>query len=167
MLRFKSFINLKEGSLDQMFNKDSLDSPSNTLFQPRNVSPNPLGEKKKVKGFKESLNSGETGNGDQMPVTGQMNGTNVMPLVTPLDKKRAKIITTIPDSITANNVKECVDELEKGLQKLNDYGHEPINKLMMAISKKHGITGKELHNRFKEKNKTTPDNWIKNKLGAK
>jgi hypothetical protein len=156
MLRFKSFINLLEDTLDQQYsNAQPASGP-----QPRNLSPNPLGEKKKVKGFKESLQSGE--NGYETGVSGTLSGAaKVEPMVTPGQVKRKKV--NMPDSITL----ECVCELEKGLQKLNDCGHEPINQLMMNISKKHGITGKELHNMFKEKNKTTPDNWIKNKLGAK
>ena len=53
--------------------------------RPRKVSPNPLGEKKKLKGFKESVYSGETGN--EMGVAGVMGGAmNKEPLVKPTDK---------------------------------------------------------------------------------
>jgi hypothetical protein len=53
--------------------------------RPKKVSPNPLGEKKKLKGFKESVYSGETGN--EMGVAGVMGGAmNKEPLVKPTDK---------------------------------------------------------------------------------
>jgi hypothetical protein len=53
--------------------------------KPKNVNPNPLGEKKKLKGFKESVYSGETGN--EMGVAGVMGGAmNKEPLVKPTDK---------------------------------------------------------------------------------
>lgn len=53
--------------------------------KPKNVNPNPLGEKKRIKGFKESVYSGETGN--EMGVVGVMSGAmNKEPLVKPTDK---------------------------------------------------------------------------------
>jgi hypothetical protein len=53
--------------------------------KPKNVNPNPLGEKKRIKGFKESVYSGETGN--EMGVVGVMGGAmNKEPLVMPTDK---------------------------------------------------------------------------------
>jgi hypothetical protein len=53
--------------------------------KPKNVNPNPLGEKKKLKGFKESVYSGE--NGYEMGVAGVMGGAmNKEPLVKPTDK---------------------------------------------------------------------------------
>ena len=53
--------------------------------KPKNVNPNPLGEKKRIKGFKESVYSGETGN--EMGVAGVMSGAmNKEPLVKPTDK---------------------------------------------------------------------------------
>jgi hypothetical protein len=53
--------------------------------RPKNVSPNPLGEKKKLKGFKESVYSGEMGY--EMGVAGVMGGAmNKEPLVKPTDK---------------------------------------------------------------------------------
>jgi hypothetical protein len=61
--------------------------------RPRKVSPNPLGEKKKLKGFKESVYSGETGN--EMGVAGVMGGAmNKEPLVKPTDKYIQSGITT-------------------------------------------------------------------------
>lgn len=55
----------------------------------------------------------------------------------------------------------CVSELEKGLGQLDTHNYDSINKLMMGISKKHNITGKELHDSFVKKHGKTPDNWIK------
>ena len=56
-----------------------------------------------------------------------------------------------------------VQKLENGLKKLDNHDYDTINKLMMKISKEHGITGKELHNDFKSKHKKTPDKWIEDK----
>lgn len=60
-----------------------------------------------------------------------------------------------------------VTELEKGLHQLDNHSYLSVHKLMMKICNKHGMTGKELHNDFKEKNGKTPDEWIKkeNELG--
>lgn len=53
--------------------------------RPKKVSPNPLGEKRKLKGFKESVYSGETGN--EMGVAGALGGSmNKEPLIKPTDK---------------------------------------------------------------------------------
>ena len=56
-----------------------------------------------------------------------------------------------------------VKELEDGLQKLDSHDYNTIDRLMTKISKDHDITGKSLHNDFKEKHGKTPDNWIKQK----
>ena len=56
-----------------------------------------------------------------------------------------------------------VKELEDGLQKLDNCDYSTIDKLMTKISKEHDITGKNLHDDFKEKHGKTPDNWIKQK----
>ena len=56
-----------------------------------------------------------------------------------------------------------VEELEKGLMRLNSHSYDSIDKLMQTISKKHGITGKILHDKFKEKHGKIPDDWIKEK----
>ena len=56
-----------------------------------------------------------------------------------------------------------VEELEKGLVKLNNHSYDSIDKLMQTISKKHGITGKKLHDEFKQKHGKIPDTWIKEK----
>jgi hypothetical protein len=55
----------------------------------------------------------------------------------------------------------CVTALEKGLKNLNNHSYDSINKLMMNISKKGDITGKELHDYFVSKHGETPDDWIK------
>jgi len=56
-----------------------------------------------------------------------------------------------------------VKELEGDLKKLDKTNYTTINKLMMKISKRNEITGKDLHNDFKDKHGQTPDNWIKDK----
>jgi len=55
----------------------------------------------------------------------------------------------------------CIDALEKGLKKLDNHSYESINDLMMDISKKSNITGKELHKKFVSKHGKTPDEWAK------
>ena len=67
------------------------------------------------------------------------------------DKKKKKI------------KEDYVKELEKGLTKLDSHSYESIDKLMQSISKKHGITGKILHDEFKDKHGKIPDTWIKEK----
>jgi len=57
-----------------------------------------------------------------------------------------------------------VKELESGLKQLDSHDYDTINKLMMKISKDHGITGKELHNDFKSKHGKTPDDYINEDL---
>jgi hypothetical protein len=67
--------------------------------------------------------------------------------------------------ITENHVNEAPEiELAKRLPSLEKHDYNTIDKLMQDIAKKHRITGKILHNKFIEKYKETPDNWIKNKL---
>jgi len=56
-----------------------------------------------------------------------------------------------------------VKELENGLHELDKYTYQSINKLMQSIAKRHDITGKDLHDDFKDKHNKTPDDWIKNK----
>lgn len=58
----------------------------------------------------------------------------------------------------------CVSELEKGLGQLDNHNYDSINKLMMTISKKHNITGKDLHDDFVSKHGKTPDEWIKEQI---
>jgi hypothetical protein len=55
-------------------------------------------------------------------------------------------------------------ELAKRLPSLSKHNYNTIDKLMRQISKRHKITGKALHNLFVKRFKSTPDNWIKNKL---
>ena len=54
-----------------------------------------------------------------------------------------------------------VKELENGLKKLKSHSYDSIDRLMQDIAKKHGITGKDLHNDFKNKHGKIPDEWIK------
>ena len=56
---------------------------------------------------------------------------------------------------------DCVKELEGGLMKLTSHSYNSIDRLMQMIAKKHGITGKDLHNNFKDKHGRIPDDWIK------
>jgi hypothetical protein len=58
----------------------------------------------------------------------------------------------------------CVTALEKGLKKLDNHSYDSINNLMMDISKKSNITGKDLHNDFVSKHGKTPDVWIKKQI---
>jgi hypothetical protein len=58
----------------------------------------------------------------------------------------------------------CVTALEKGLKKLDNHSYDSINNLMMDISKKNNITGKDLHDDFVAKHGKTPDDWIKQNL---
>jgi hypothetical protein len=59
---------------------------------------------------------------------------------------------------------QAVKELENRLLKLNNVSYDSIDSLMRKIMKSYDITAKELHNAFKQKNKKTPDNWIKGKM---
>jgi hypothetical protein len=59
---------------------------------------------------------------------------------------------------------KAVTELENRLLKLNDVSYDSIDNLMRKIMKSHNVTAKELHNAFKQKNKKTPDDWIKGKM---
>jgi hypothetical protein len=59
---------------------------------------------------------------------------------------------------------QAVIELENKLLKLSNISYNSIDFLMRKIMRSHNITAKELHNAFKQKNKTTPDNWIKGKM---
>jgi hypothetical protein len=54
-----------------------------------------------------------------------------------------------------------VKELEDGLKKLNSHDYDTINDLMMKISKDNDISGKKLHDDFKNKHGKIPDDWIK------
>jgi hypothetical protein len=59
---------------------------------------------------------------------------------------------------------KAVTELENRLLKLNNVSYDSIDNLMRKIMKSHNVTAKELHNAFKQKNKKTPDDWIKGKM---
>ena len=58
---------------------------------------------------------------------------------------------------------QAVKELENRLLKLNNISYDSIDSLMRKIMKSYDVTAKELHDAFKEKNKKTPDDWIKEK----
>ena len=59
---------------------------------------------------------------------------------------------------------QAVIELENKLLKLSNISYNSIDSLMRKIMKSYDITAKELHNAFKQKNKKTPDDWIKGKM---
>jgi thioesterase domain-containing protein len=59
---------------------------------------------------------------------------------------------------------QAVKELENRLLKLNDISYHSIDRLMRKIMKSYDVTAKELHDAFKQKNKKTPDDWIKRKM---
>jgi hypothetical protein len=59
---------------------------------------------------------------------------------------------------------QAVKELENKLLKLSNISYDSIDTLMRKIMKSYDITAKELHDAFKEKNKKTPDDWIKEKM---
>ena len=55
----------------------------------------------------------------------------------------------------------AVKELEKKLLKLDDLSYDSIDRLMRSIMKKRNVTAKQLHYGFVDKNKCTPDDWIR------
>ena len=54
-----------------------------------------------------------------------------------------------------------VSELKTAMLQKNDHTYEGIDKIMKKISKSHDISSRELHDKWVEKYKTTPDEWIK------
>lgn len=64
-------------------------------------------------------------------------------------------------------IESAANELAKKLPSLEKHDYNTIDKLMRGIAKKHHITGKALHDLFVNKYKSTPDDWIKNKLDEK
>ena len=53
----------------------------------------------------------------------------------------------------------AVDELEKGLMELEGITHDSVDKLMQGIAKRNNISPTLLHNQFKSKHLTIPDDW--------
>ena len=53
----------------------------------------------------------------------------------------------------------AVDELEKGLMDLEGITYDSVDKLMQGIAKRNGISPTLLHNQFKAKHLTIPDDW--------
>ena len=56
----------------------------------------------------------------------------------------------------------AVKALEKDLK--NPHSYDAIDHMMQSIAKKHGITGKELHDRFVKKHGRIPDDWIRDRV---
>jgi len=136
-------------------------NPASTAF-PSGGSVNPLSSEyePKKKGFKKFRKEAIDSPGEvAMGVAGVLMGaTNKEPMETYASKKNNIIIRD------KKKLKEdYVEELEKGLTKLNSHSYDTIDKLMQSISKNHGITGKKLHDDFKEKHGKIPDDWIKEK----
>ena len=145
-------------------------SQNGTAMLGAKVEPNPLDSsytpsprtfekfRKKIK--KEAID--DPGAFD-MGVGGTLNGaTNKEPVLYPGLGSRNNLIGVQLKS--KKKLKEdSVKELENGLHKLNNHSYDSINRLMQGIAKKHGITGKDLHNDFKEKHNKIPDEWIKDK----
>lgn len=61
-------------------------------------------------------------------------------------------------------VETAASELAKRLPSLEKHDYNTIDKLMQKIAKKHRITGNLLHDLFVKRYRSTPDDWIKNKL---
>jgi predicted kinase len=136
-------------------------NPASTAF-PSGGSVNPLSSEyePKKKGFKKFRKEAIDSPGEvAMGVGGVLMGaTNKEPMETYASKKNNIILRD------KKKLKEdYVEELEKGLTKLNSHSYDSIDKLMQSISKNHGITGKKLHDDFKEKHGKIPDDWIKEK----
>ena len=53
----------------------------------------------------------------------------------------------------------AVDELEKGLMDLEGITYDSVDKLMQGIAKRNSISPTLLHNQFKAKHLTIPDDW--------
>ena len=81
------------------------------------------------------------------------------------ENKRLKFKELIEQLNKQNTVddNEVAEELAKKLLKTTDHSWEGIDKLMRAISKKHGISPKKLHDAFKAKYNKIPDDWIAEK----
>lgn len=54
-----------------------------------------------------------------------------------------------------------VSELKTEMLKKSNHTYDTIDKMMKKISKDHGISGQELHDKWVKKYKVTPDEWIK------
>ena len=125
------------------------------------LEPNPLAEKKKKKfTFKEFngfQNDAESGLGGVLGGASNKEGMDTYKdlnrnIGIEIKKKKKKKFN-----------EDHVKELEDGLHKLDSHSYDSIDKLMQSIAKKHGITGKDLHNHFKDKHNKIPDEWIKDK----
>jgi hypothetical protein len=58
----------------------------------------------------------------------------------------------------------AIIELENRLFELDKHTYDSIDSLMRKIMRKYDVTAKELHFGFVNKNKRTPDDWIKNQM---
>ena len=129
------------------------------------LSPNPLSSSHTFEKFRKKIKKeaiDDPGAVD-MGVAGVLGGaTNKEPVLYPGLGARINLIGV--EIKKKKKLKEdYVKELEVGLHKLNNHSYNSIDKLMQAIAKKHGITGKDLHDEFKKKHNKIPDDWIKQK----
>jgi len=127
----------------------------NPLTSAYDEKPKPVKYRKKsLKEFQGFINGPESG------VGGTLGGaSNKEPMETYGDKSRNGIVI---DKKNKKKLKEDhVKELEGGLMKLTSHSYDSIDRLMKMIAKKHGITGKDLHDDFKDKHGKIPDAWIK------
>ena len=136
-------------------------SQNGTAMLGAKMDPNPLAEKKKKKlTFKEYngfQNDGESGLGGVLG--GASNKEGMDTYKDPNRNIGFEIVKKKKKKFNEDHVKE----LEDGLHKLDSHSYNSIDKLMQSIAKKHGITGKDLHDDFKEKHNKIPDEWIKDK----
>jgi hypothetical protein len=135
-------------------------SQNGTAMLGSKLQPNPLAEKKKKITFKEFngfQNDVESGLGG---VLGGASNKENMDTYKDLNRNIGlQIIQRKKKKLKEDHVKE----LENGLHKLNSHSYNSIDRLMQSIAKKHGITGKDLHDDFKDKHGKIPDDWIKEK----
>jgi hypothetical protein len=69
-------------------------------------------------------------------------------------------VRTVSDCVPTNE--DSVKDLEQDLKHPDSY--EAIDHMMQTIARKHGISAKELHDKFVEKHGVIPDNWTKEQL---
>ena len=72
-------------------------------------------------------------------------------------KKKGKKPKNIKESVGL--ITNAVTELEDGLMKLGAITYSSVDELMQSIAKRNDISPTLLHNQFKAKHLTIPDNW--------
>jgi hypothetical protein len=69
-------------------------------------------------------------------------------------------LRTVSNCVPTNE--DSVKDLEQDLKYPDSY--EAIDHMMQTIARNHGISAKELHDKFVEKHGVIPDNWSKEQL---